>query len=73
MLKVEKMLRGAKEFVKVPVPVKAIQVNETFEIETAFGSIRGKSGDFLVENEKGQLNIVDKDFFFKVYQMVVIK
>lgn len=72
-LVIKEMLRGSKSYVKVPVPVKAIQINEVFIVSTPVGDFHAKAGDFLIENDKGDLLACDKDLFLKTYTPLVEK
>ena len=37
-----------KKAVKKPIPIKCIQINEPFQVETLEGTMMGKKGDWLM-------------------------
>lgn len=71
MKKINKIPEGYKMYVKKPIPVKAIQVNEEFEVVTIDGNIvKGKAGSYIIEDMKGKLYPCDKEIFETTYRMV---
>lgn len=59
------------DYVKKPVPVEAVQMEEEFEVETMEGLMRGKAGDYLIRGVEGEYYACDRRIFEKTY--VVIK
>jgi len=59
--------REGKYYVKRPVPVLAVQVDDDFIIDTLEGTLIGKKGDYLVMGVKGELYPVKKDIFEQTY------
>ncbi len=72
----EKIPEGAKQYVKKPIPIKAIQIFEHFEVKTLEGIevktlegiMQGKPGDFLIEGIRGELYPCDMDIFVESYE-----
>ena len=62
--------RKGKYYVKRPVPVLAVQVDDDFVIDTLEGTLVGKKGDYLVMGIKGELYPVKKDIFEQTYEPV---
>lgn len=54
--------RGAREYQK-RTTVRAVQMDEEFEVETMEGVMKGKMGDYLAEGVKGELYPIDKEIF----------
>lgn len=61
---------GSKKYVKKPIPIRAIQMDERFEITTMEGTLIGKAGDFLIEGIEGELYPCDKEIFEKSYDIL---
>ena len=61
---------GYKFYVKKPIPIKAIQINEPFQVRTLEGTFTAKAGDYLVEGIKGELYTCDKEIFEESYQEI---
>ena len=59
---------GAKPYVKKPIPIKAVQIDEDFWVETLEGNHQGKAGDYLIEGIKGELYCCDKEIFEESYE-----
>ena len=59
---------GYKFYVKKSIPIKAIQVNEPFQVKTLEGTFTAKAGDYLIEGIKGELYTCDKKIFEESYQ-----
>ena len=62
--------KKGKFYVKRPVPVLAVQVDDDFVIDTLEGTLVGKKGDYLVMGVKGELYPVKKDIFEQTYEPV---
>jgi len=56
--------------VKKPIPVRCIQIDEPFEVETMEGVLKGKKGDYLIIGNHGDMNPIDKEIFLKTYEVV---
>jgi len=56
--------------IKKPIPVKCIQINEPFKVETMEGILEGKPGDYLMIGVKGEMYPCDKKIFEETYQII---
>ena len=56
--------------IKKPIPVKCIQIDEPFIVETMEGLMKGKAGDYLIVGVKGEAYPCDKEIFEETYQIV---
>ena len=61
-----------KKALKKPIPVRCIQINEPFEVETLEGVMKGKSGDWLMIGINGEMYPCAKEIFEKTYDLVKI-
>lgn len=59
-----------KQAVKKPIPVRCIQIQEPFKVETLEGTIEGKAGDYLMIGVKGEMYPCDKNIFEETYQII---
>ena len=59
-----------KKAMKKPIPVRCIQINETFEVETMEGVMQGKKGDWLIIGVHGEMYPIDDMIFKKTYDLV---
>jgi len=55
---------------KKPLIIEAIQIMEDFEIETIEGTMKGKTGDYVVKGIKGELYPVDQNIFLATYDRI---
>lgn len=55
------------EFNKIS-PIKAVKMDEAFEVETLEGTMKGKAGDWLAEGAEGERWPIDADIFEKTYE-----
>ncbi|MCA0132378.1 PGDYG domain-containing protein [Winogradskyella alexanderae] len=55
--------------IKKPIPIRCIQINESFEVETLEGIMRGKRGDWLMIGVNGEMYPCDKGIFEKTYDL----
>lgn len=69
-MKIDKMPEGYKCYIKRPIPIKAIQINEKFTVETLEGTHTGNVGDYLIEGIEGELYPCAKKIFEKSYKEV---
>jgi len=63
----DKMLKGARLYIKKPMPIQAIQINQTFWVKTKEGVFQAKEGDYLIRGIKGELYACDKEIFEASY------
>jgi hypothetical protein len=49
-------------------PIKAVRMDEPFEVETLEGTMKGKAGDWLAEGIEGERWPIDADIFKKTYK-----
>lgn len=54
-------------YIKKPIPVDAIKMKEPFEIITLEGVMKGKAGDYLCTDHKGNQYPCFKDVFEEIY------
>ena len=59
-----------KKAIKKPIPVRCIQIDEHFEVETLEGIMKGKPGDWLMIGIHGEMYPIAKDIFEKIYELV---
>jgi 2'-5' RNA ligase len=55
------------EFIKIS-PIKAVKMEEAFEVDTLEGTMKGKAGDWLAEGIEGERWPIDADIFDKTYK-----
>ena len=67
---IEQHLKGARLYVKKPIPIQAIRIEETFWVASLEGNHQGKEGDYLVRGIKGELYIVAADIFELTYDLL---
>ena len=53
---------------KKPVEVKAVKIEEPFEVETLEGTMKGNPGDYLIEGVNGEMYPIKPNIFEKTYQ-----
>ena len=59
-----------KKAVKKPIPIKCIQIDEPFEVESMEGVMRGKAGDWLMVGVNGEKYVCDDGIFRKSYDLL---
>lgn len=59
-----------RKAIKKPIPINCVQIEETFEVETLEGTLRGKAGDYLMVGVNGELYPCSKEIFEKTYDWV---
>lgn len=59
-----------KEAIKKPIPIKCIQINEPFKVETLEGVMQGKKGDWLLVGVNKELYPCDNSIFKKSYNLL---
>jgi hypothetical protein len=63
-------LRNADQY-KKKIPVRAVQMQKSFSVETHEGLMQGREGDYLVQNVEGDSKPwpVKKEIFEKTYAL----
>ena len=59
-----------KYYIKRPIPIKVVQMESEFTVDTLEGLMTGKPGDYLATGVDGEQYPVDKDIFEKTYYEV---
>jgi hypothetical protein len=59
-----------KQAVKKPIPVRCIQMQEPFRVETLEGVVEGKPGDYLIVGVRGEMYPCAKDIFEETYDVL---
>ena len=59
-----------KQAVKKPIPIRCIQMQETFRVETLEGVVEGKAGDYLIVGVRGEMYPCAKDIFEETYDVL---
>ncbi|WP_034258880.1 hypothetical protein [Aequorivita capsosiphonis] len=54
---------------KKPIPVKCIQIQEAFQVESLEGTVTGKAGDWLMIGIDGEKYICDDAIFKRTYDL----
>lgn len=70
MKKITTLPGDFKIYIKKPISVKAIQIDEPFEVETLEGTFKAKAGDYLIEGVRGELYSCDKEIFGETYDLI---
>jgi len=68
MKRIKEMSKGSKYYTKKPIPIRAIQINESFTVDSLEGKVAGKAGDYLMEGVGKELYICDQEIFKKTYK-----
>lgn len=58
-----------KKATKKPIPIRCIQIDEAFEVETLEGKMKGQPGDWLVVGVNEEMYPIAKDIFKKTYDL----
>lgn len=66
----KEMLKGARLFVKKPIPIRAIQITQAFWVKTIEGVFQAKKGDYLICGIRGELYACDREIFEESYKEV---
>ena len=56
--------------IKKPIPVKCIQINEPFQVETMEGVLDAKAGDYLMIGIRGEMYPCDREIFHETYEIL---
>jgi len=59
-----------KQAIKKPIPVRCIQMQEAFRVETLEGIVEGKAGDYLMVGVKGEMYPCAKEIFEETYDIL---
>ena len=59
-----------KKAIKKPIPIKCLQINEPFEVETMEGIMKGKKDDWLMIGIHGEMYPCDQEIFEKTYTII---
>jgi hypothetical protein len=59
-----------RQAVKKPIPVRCIQMQEPFRVETLEGTLEGKAGDYLMIGIKGEMYPCARDIFDASYDLL---
>ena len=51
-------------------PAHAVQMSETFSVETLEGTMEGKAGDWLMVGVNGEMYPCDDEIFLKTYELI---
>ncbi|WP_310991883.1 hypothetical protein [Aequorivita marina] len=55
---------------KKPIPIKCVQIHESFEVETMEGLMKGKAGDWLIIGVNDEKYVCDDAIFKKTYDII---
>lgn len=58
-----------KKAIKKPIPIKCLQMNEPFEVQTMEGVMKGKKGDWLMVGITGEMYPCDDEIFRATYDL----
>lgn len=58
------------ELYRKTVPVRAVQMNEAFSVETLEGTMEGKADDWLMVGINGEMYPCDNEIFLKTYELI---
>ena len=58
-----------KRAIKKSIPIRCLQIDEPFEVETMEGVLRGKKGDWLMVGVSGEVYPCDREIFEKTYDL----
>jgi len=64
------LIKEMKKVQRLPVAVKAIQMESTFNVETPFGWFKGKKGDWILREVTGQFYLIRKTLFKRTYKVL---
>ena len=59
-----------KKAIKKPIPIKCVQIDEPFEVESMEGLVKGKAGDWLMIGVNGEKYVCDAAIFHKSYDII---
>jgi hypothetical protein len=53
---------------KKRIPIRCVQINEPFQVQSMEGLVTGKTGDYLMIGNHGDTYICDREIFEKTYE-----
>jgi hypothetical protein len=56
--------------IKKPIPIRCIQMEDAFTVETMEGNHLGKPGDYLMVGIEGEMYPCDREIFEKTYDII---
>jgi hypothetical protein len=59
-----------KKAIKKPIPIRCIQIQEPFTVETKEGILNGNAGDYLMVGIKGEMYPCDREIFEETYDII---
>lgn len=59
--------------IKKPIPVRCIQINEPFVVETLEGALQGKAGDYLMIGIEGEMYPCSREIFEQTYDVIEVE
>jgi hypothetical protein len=59
-----------KKAVKKPIPIRCIQIQEPFMVETLEGALKGRKGDYLMVGVRGEMYPCSKEIFEDTYDII---
>jgi len=59
-----------RQAIKKPIPVRCIQIQEPFRVETMEGTLEGKAGDYLMIGVRGEMYPCAKEIFEETYDFI---
>ncbi|MVT09344.1 hypothetical protein [Chitinophaga tropicalis] len=59
-----------KQAVKKPIPIRCIQINEPFRVNSMEGVVEGKAGDYLMIGVHEEMYVCDREIFEKTYDLL---
>ncbi len=59
-----------KKALKKPIPIKCVQIDEPFQVESMEGLVTGKAGDWLMIGVNGEKYVCDAAIFQKSYDII---
>ncbi len=59
-----------KKAIKKPIPIRCVQIDEPFIVETMEGPLEGKKGDWLMIGIEDEMYPCDRAIFEKTYDII---
>jgi hypothetical protein len=59
-----------QQAIKKPIPIRCMQMQEPFKVETLEGVLEGKAGDYLMIGVRGEMYPCEKEIFEETYEIV---
>ena len=64
----EQVLKRMRTFKKIPITIRAAQMNYPFEVDTLEGRMKGGYGDFVIQGVKQELYPCAQDIFLQIHE-----